>query len=347
MASPDLALEIFREDLNNRIFPHPEIADLTNVGIKAAIESARILRDFFYGSASEDLGIEWKEDATPRTKADVLGDVVIVRTIRTERKQDDINIEESGYHKGLVTLEGDKNAGVIWDADSLDGTRPFVEGKPESAVGVGARDRRGRNLLGVIVHPFRRQLAVAVRGLGAYLIPLSEELEVDGDPVKMQVSKKTSFAGATIAIDSLYTPANWERKPMLLKAIQRMAFSDRGIVSHDELGSNIAYELEVARGAALLGITDAIPADKGTWDWNPGKTIIMEAGGIMIDPTTNRQPRSNAEVVIYGNRQIVKRIQPYAGLTYAGYKGFDTYDFEEWKREFLRLQEDPIGMWSV
>lgn len=319
-------------------WPHPEIPMLTAVGISAALLSGRIIRDFFNGITPGHLAslqIEWKEDATPRTKADVEGDLIIVETIRNLRPYDDIYIEESGYHKGVVDLHLGRNTGVIWDADSLDGTRPFVEGKPESTVGVGARDEKGNYLLGVIVHPFRKKLGIAIRGEGAYIVDLNEDLDIIGMPQRIKVNDRTSFAGQTVAVDSLYTPANAQRKTQLLQAIQARAFMDGGVVSHDEVGSNIAYELEVARGATILGITDAIPADKGTWDWRPGEALIREAGGIMVDPTTGRRPRNSSEVVIYGNPKIVKQILPEARAAYSGYEGFDSYSFEDWKKIHL------------
>lgn len=267
-------------------WPHPEIPMLTAVGISAALLSGRIIRDFFNGITPGHLAglqIEWKDDATPRTKADVEGDLIIVETI----------------------------------------------------VGVGARDEKGNYLLGVIVHPFRKKLGIAIRGEGAYIIDLNEDLDIIGIPQRIKVNDRTSFAGQTVAVDSLYTPANAQRKMQLLQAIQARAFMDGGVVSHDEVGSNIAYELEVARGATILGITDAIPADKGTWDWRPGEALIREAGGIMVDPTTGRRPRNSSEVVIYGNPKIVKQILPEARAAYSGYEGFDSYSFEDWKKIHL------------
>lgn len=313
-------------------FPHPEIGTLTATGIKAAIGSAIIVRTIFDGTTKpSDLKIEWKEDATARTVADVEGDFKIVETIREERPQDDIFIEESGFHQGIGKLHGDKETAVIWDADSVDGTRPFTEGKPWSVCAVGARNDTDY-LLGVIVHPFRQKLAFAMRGMGAWVVSLNADMEVKGRPERVQVGKKTSFAGATIAVDSYRSPANFERKTQLLKAIDTNAFSNKGLTSQDAVGSNIAYQLDVALGVTDFGITDFIPADKGSWDWRIGEALIVEAGGLMLDPITGKRPTSESQVVIYGNSDLVNLILPKANRAYRGYeKGFTAYDFNMWK----------------
>lgn len=213
--------------------------------------------------------------------------------------------------------------------------------------------------MGVIAHPLRNRLMFAMRGLGTYIVELDKGLKIVGSPERVYMSQKTSFAGATIAVDSLYTTANEERKRMLLAALRRRAFLDKGVFSQDETGSNIAYQFEVARGKTLLGITDAIPADKGRWDWSIGRACIIEAKGAMVDPTTGLPPTSTAEVVIYGNPAIVALALPDAEFCYSlhrgVYQGFDTYDFEKWRTEnnyasirqrafFARWDQDALNM---
>lgn len=327
--------------------PHPEIIPITEAGIRAAVRSAQVVREVSEGKL-DDLKIEIKSDMTLRTIADLAGDFVIVQTIQTERPYDDISIEESGFHKGVVIINRQRDARVQYNADSLDGTRSFAEGKPWPVCAVGARNRR-YYLFGAIVHPFRQKLAFAMRGMGAYVVSLDDNFEVADEPQKMTVSNKTSFAGATIAVDSYKGPANYKRKYQLLEAIDEMAFMDGGLTSMDAVGSNIAYQLDVALGITDLGLSDFIPADIGTWDWSAGEPLILESDGEMLDAVTGRRPTRRTQVVLYGNHHLVRLALPHAQIAYNGYnkRGFKGYDFEEWKREQLRrLPEDPISEWA-
>lgn len=315
----------FESSVKAETLTKPEIARLTKIAIDAALSSANIVHRAFHGIPLEDLQIEWKKDATPKTIADVEGDLAIVRIIRKARPQDDIRIEESGFHKGVVEVNKDTGSFFVWEGDSLDGTRPFVEKKPESTVGVVCLEREGNYVGAAIVHPGRKQLAFTMRGMGAFIGNLEKvngEFHPVGKMRKLEVSPKTSFNGATVCVDSLFTTANSARKHAFMLGLEELSKKDGRItLSYDMTGSNIAYELEVARGGSLLGITDA---KGGNWDWRVGQAFIEEAGGAMIDPTTGKKPTEDSEVVIYGNPEIVALALPIAGQVYEGYTGFNS-----------------------
>lgn len=313
MASPDLALEIFREGLNTKPLPHPEIAQIFTADVQAALASARIVRRYFNDIPLEKLHVEYKEDETPKTIADTEGDYAIYEAIRSLRPYDNMLLEETGYHKGLTELHPAIPTFVRHYADSLDGSRPHIEKKPWSVVGVSSIDEEtGEYLTGAIVHPYRQQLAVAIRGMGAYIIPLDSELLPNGQPEKLHVSNKNSLAGATISIDSLF-PA---KHPLMrrMKHSLMMRLEDMGVTSWDMIGSNIAYQLDVAGGKSIAGITDAVG---GPWDWRSGKPLIVEAGGIMLDGQTGGVPGDKSELLVYGPKEIVDQIIPVTMATYS------------------------------
>ncbi len=309
--------------------PHPQIALLAEVGIRAALASAKIARAVFEGTNPTNLQIEWKQDATARTVADVEGDIAIVKVIQSLRPQDNIYIEESGFHKGVVSPQRNGESGITWDADSLDGTRAFTEFKPWSVCAVGARDDKDY-LLGVVAHPFRQNLAFAIRGMGAYSASYKDNLGLKVQ--QMRLRDKATFAGATVAVDSYWGPANYDRKAQVLRAINMNAFMNGGFVSQDAVASNIAYQLDVAQGLTDFGITDFIPAAQGSWDWRVGEALIIEAGGVMVDPITGNRPTNVSQVVIYGNKKLVDLILPTAQAAYENYKGFIDYDFNQWRQ---------------
>jgi|GEM_PF-3429847 len=303
------------------VSPQKELVALTNIAIEAAAKSGKIVYDIFHGIPLEKLNVEYKEDATPRTIADIEGDHAIVAVIRQARPQDEILIEESGYHQGLQKTGDPTKPHNRWYADSLDGTRPFVEGKPESTVGVMVCDENNDYLAAAIVHPHRKKVFYAARGQGAFVQDLDINFNPIGEPKQLHVSKKESFTNATISIDSLFTKNNRRQKHAAMMTIENLSQDSNGniTVSYDELGSNIAYQADVALGVSLFGLTDAVG---GPWDWRVGEAIITEAGGIMLDPLSGEKPTDKSEIVIYGNETVVNQALPLLQGCYKGYTGF-------------------------
>lgn len=74
---------------------------------------------------------------------------------------------------GLLTEERDDDGGRLvadhfWCVDPLDGTLPFIEGKPGYAVSIALVGRDGSPLIGVIYDPVQATLVHAIRGVGAF-----------------------------------------------------------------------------------------------------------------------------------------------------------------------------------
>ena len=305
---------------------NPELIELRNTAVEAVLASARIVWSYYDGQPVDDSRIEWKADETPKTMADVAGDARIVEILRDKYPHDDILVEESGYHKAFDLRRGEE-AQRIWYADSLDGSRPFIEGKPEFTCGVQVDNKKtGEYLVGAIVYPGRRQLLWAVRGHGTYLVKLDDQFRPTGEAKRVHVSSKTSLNGATIAYDSLFKTTNDYLKDAALKSLRDFAMEDAEregkelTFSHDSFGSNIAYEADVAKGATLFGLTDCIG---GIWDAKGGgETTICEAGGTMIDLLTGETPTIDSGVVVYGNKELVARVQSRLAEVYTDYKGF-------------------------
>ena len=313
MAKQELSLEIFGGDYTQSELPHPEIAQIFAADVQAALNSARIVRRYFNDIPLEKLRVEYKKDETPKSIADTEGDFAIYEAIRSFRPYDNMLLEETGYHKGLTNLHPTIPTFVRHYADSLDGSRPFTEKKPWSVVGVSSIDEEnGEYLASAIVHPYRQQLAVAIRGMGAYLIPLDADLLPNGQPERMYVSKKDSLAGATISIDSLFPTKHPVMRRM--KHSLMMQLEDLGVTSWDMVGSNIAYQMDVAAGKSIAGITDAVG---GPWDWRAGQPLVVEADGTMLDGQTGKEPHDKSELLVYGPKAIVDQIIPVSMSIYS------------------------------
>lgn len=93
-----------------------------------------------------------------------------------------------------------------------------------------------------------------------------------------------------------------------------------GITSYDMVGSNIAYQLDVALGRSILGFTDAMG---GPWDWRVGEALVTEAGGIMLDIQTGAEPTDKSQAVVYGNEAVVNSAYMRAQLWYQKFEGFN------------------------
>lgn len=296
----------------------PEREQLHLATIWAALSGARAAHATFTGPT--DLGIIFKPDETPKTKVDVAGDVAIIKILQKFRPQDQIITEESFYIAPLLKKNtATSNANTFW-VDSCDGTRLVTEQKDGSTVGVAVYDKDDNYISAAIVHLAKKQLAYAKRGQGAYLVGLTSSFEITGLPQELLVDPSHTLNKATVAIDSLFTNANRTRKLQLIDALIYLAMSkEKTNISFDMIGSNIGYQLDVARKATRLGITDC---KGGDWDWRVGYPLIVEAGGTMIDPLTGESPTNSSEIVIYGNEDIVNLVKPHAAYHYSGYSGF-------------------------
>jgi len=78
------------------------------------------------------------------------------------------------YELGTLTEESLDDSSrlerdAFWCIDPLDGTLPFVEGKPGYSVSIALVSRSGLPLLGVVRDPAKNQTFHAVKGQGAYL----------------------------------------------------------------------------------------------------------------------------------------------------------------------------------
>ncbi len=161
-------------------------------------------------------------------------------------------------------------------------------------------------------------MGVAVRGMGAYLIPLNGRLLPNGDIQELHISTKGDLIGGTVCIDSLFPTKNQSMRRMKHELMSQL--EDMGVTSYDMVGSNIAYQLDVARGGAIAGFTDAVG---GPWDWRVGEALITEAGGIMLDVLTGEKPKDGVEALVYGNKNIIDQILPVANRIYQGFQGFN------------------------
>lgn len=312
--------------------PSDELLELQQLSIKAALEAARIVKQGYKGVPLERLGLEFKADESHKTVTDVLADAAAVEIIRKGRPDIEIVAEESGYHAQIPALREQKLvAGGIQRIprirafiDSLDGSRPFTQKKPESTIGISMWDAEGTQYYtGAIVHPGRGQLMYATLGRGTYIADLDEDFNAVGDRRLVKVYNKPSLWDATIAVDTWMNENTIHRLSRFYESVLPLAHKGgaRNRFHIDGYGSNIAYEFDVARGSesgTALGLTTYVG---GPWDWRSGFPAILEAGGIMVDVETGMMPTNTSKAVIYGNPRYVSLVMPSVIDMFRDYPG--------------------------
>ena len=120
-----------------------DLEDLTGVAVAAAAEAGRMIAD------SRPTEIEHKVGGGSRASQ-------VVTEI--DRQSEALIVERLGptierYELGLLTEETEDDGGRLradyfWCVDPLDGTLPFIEGRPGSAVSIALIARDGTPVIG-------------------------------------------------------------------------------------------------------------------------------------------------------------------------------------------------------
>ncbi|MEM8706124.1 MAG: inositol monophosphatase family protein [Actinomycetota bacterium] len=120
---------------------------LGEVAVDAANEAGRLI------SSARPLEVRHKPGATPAsqvvTEVDLQAEAAIVKRLRPTIERFDL---------GLLTEERDDDRSRLekayfWCVDPLDGTLPFIEGRPGSAVSIALVDHDGTPAVGVVHDP--------------------------------------------------------------------------------------------------------------------------------------------------------------------------------------------------
>ena len=121
------------------------------IAIQAAVEGGAQIMDVY---ASEDLGVEYKSDASPLTLADKKCNDVINTYLK------DTGIPIISEENRQIDFSDRKDWESCWIVDPLDGTKEFVKRNGEFTVNI-ALVKNGKPVLGVIYVPVTRELYFA------------------------------------------------------------------------------------------------------------------------------------------------------------------------------------------
>lgn len=224
-----------------------DMTPFLSTAITAAEAAAEIIKRLY----REDVGVKYKADQSPVTRADVESERAI-RSILLERFPD------HGFY-GEETGRARNDAEYLWLVDPIDGTKAFVRRYPMFSTQI-ALMHRSELILGVSSAPLYGEFAYAERGAGAWL-----------NGVRVGVSSVDRIEDCALSAGNLRTLARGARWPAYGRLVSRVN-RIRGY------GDFLHYHL-LASGR----IDAVIESDVNILDIAALVVIVREAGGAFCD----------------------------------------------------------------
>ena len=216
-----------------------------------------------YNNSKQD--IEYKDDNSPLTKADLESDEYIGKCLK-ELYNIPI-ISEENYPKYSVR----KDYTEFFLVDPLDGTKEFIEGNGEFTVNI-AYIKDNKPVMGVIYTPVSKTLFFAAENFGSYMEDEKERKKLPFVELNNSVLTATGSRKHSTALDSEF---------MQMNNIQNIV----------PAGSSLKF-CRVA-----MGLAHFYPRFQGSMEWDiaAGHIIAKEAGCSLIDLKTRKEPDYNKE----------------------------------------------------
>lgn len=244
--------------------PTDESAELLSLSIGIAAHVAEViqdkrrelgdLRDFSQSKSS-------LED--PVTVVDSLAEDLITEKIKEARPQDGLIGEEGSAASSI--------SGITWIVDPIDGTVNFIYGHPNYAVSIAAA-RDGEVISGCVINVATRELYVAARGQGAYL------LGEDAEPRRLQASQEDTLQTTLVGTGFSYAALRRQAQAKILQSILPTVRDIR------RMGSAALDLCAVATGRLDAYYEHALNA----WDFAAGLLIARESGAVVVAPALSQ-----------------------------------------------------------
>jgi 3'(2'), 5'-bisphosphate nucleotidase len=247
-----------------------------------------------------DLKIDYKEDESPLTQADLSSNAVLKEMLA-----------ETGYP--ILSEEGADdlkrlNSAKVWIIDPLDGTMDFIQETGEFSVMAGLVDQ-GKPLLGAVFQPATGELFYAEKGKGAF--------KEDGyrQKKRLQVSSTKEVKEARMVVSRNH-----------LKPEDESLADKLQIKKMKKVGSNGVKIAKIAAGEADFFVNTG--SGMGEWDSCAPDIILKEAGGILTDKLGQEIMYNKKEPIlknglVAGNKLLHKKVAEALNSTEAFAKESD------------------------
>lgn len=220
--------------------------------LRAAVDAVLAAQPGIMALYESGVAVDFKEDDSPVTAADVAAEETIVATLKQRFPDHGFYGEELG--------QSNLDAEYLWLIDPIDGTKSFVRGCPFFSTQI-ALMHKGELIIGVSNTPAYGELAWAEKGKGAW---------VNGKAVKVDPAAALNRAVLSIGnVGSLAAePKRWSALGSLMQQVHR----------HRGYGDFVHYHL-LASGAIDL----VVESDVNILDVAALSVIVTEAGGCMTE----------------------------------------------------------------
>ena len=240
---------------------------------KAILEAGKIAKRL-----KKNISVKYKSKNQPVTNADVTIDNFL--KIFFEEKTPDYGwvSEESEDNKSRY------NSDLFWCLDPIDGTRSYINGKPEYTISL-ALIKKNIPVLGIVLNPETDELFFAIKNKGAYC-----------NENRINVRNKQNLSSSICAISS----------SEVAKIEEYDCFHKENII---KMGS-IAYKIAlVAKGKIDIAMSFT---KKNDWDIAASQLILEEAGGVLKNILGKNMiynsPYMKIDSVIAGNYKLVNKL---------------------------------------
>lgn len=213
--------------------------------------------------------VEWKSPGDPVTVADREANDFIVEELRRLFPEDAILSEEMADTGDRLTQRR------VWMIDPMDGTREFIEHRPDFAVQIGLIVD-GTPTLGVVYQPITDKLFFAERGRQAFL-------ENGGNTTRLHVSKESTSSQMAIVLSRSHRSGRVD--------LIAQEFGIRHSLRMGGVGLKVGL---ICEGQAHLYLH--LGNKTHVWDTCAPEAILTEAGGRMTDAFGDPLQYTRAEV---------------------------------------------------
>jgi len=243
---------------------------LENIDLQTIVAIAKDAGDAIMEIYQKDFSIEYKDDQSPLTEADIKSNEIICKELERLYPTIPILSEENK----TVSYEERKNWELFWLIDPIDGTKEFIKKNGEFTVNI-ALIENNTPVLGVVYAPALGDMYYAQKGNGSFKNGQKLPLHINKLPkerLKVVASKSHLSEETQTFIDNLYT-----------KEIEQVS-----------KGSSLKLCM-VAEGTA-----DIYPRLAPTMEWDTGAAhaIVIEVGKRVLQFGKKENLLYNKEVLL-------------------------------------------------
>ncbi|XP_067647778.1 inositol monophosphatase 1 [Eurosta solidaginis] len=175
-----------------------------------------------------------------------------------------------------------------WIIDPVDGTMNFVHSFPHSCISIGLKVKKITEI-GVIFNPMLQQRFTARRGQGAFL---------NGRRICASGQKDL---GKALITTEFGTQRDTEKLKAVFDNFQKLVPRVHGFRMLGSAALNLAM---VALGAADVNFEYGVHS----WDVCAGELLVLEAGGVVLDPTGDKFDINSRRVLAASTEELAQAV---------------------------------------